>query len=607
MPHKSHIWCSHPFHDEVLSNGKKRCSKFGPKPSHPKGKRSINEQLAIYINSHNEDILNGTSKKLSEGDYLCATCFTKEESLFMNDEETNMDIDDCEESLNYNNLHDDSGFQQCSPMDDDDHVEHEDIKLSLNQVFQFVNVKKIDDFHNTKQISNAIDETYFKLREWSNTILPSSRRDEKPEIFDSLNVSIDDAVSILNHLRELFRHQARRSIELRTAGGVFSKPEDRRGNKSLDEQIELTVHNFYTSDEVSRETSYKKQVIHPPPSRKPVPLRFLHSNIGETYQQFKSKYINIEISRSKFSSLRPVWVRDQIGHESCMCIYHENADLVLQGISKSLHHLVSMKNLIEETICTSPSEFCYYRPCVNCRQLKPSDILSDGIDIEIEDSASWSIWKKLNSRYELLHLTGTIRALLEEIDSLWPHFIIHNFYTREQRDYIALIKETSSISTFAVVQVDFAQNFTLIIQREIQSAYYSRQQATIFTIYIKVGEEHRNMVLISDYLAHDTQFVYSGQKLIVDFLRTQYPNVLKLNYASDGASAHFKNKYNMYNLAHHHADFNIAASWTFSATGHGKGPCDGVGAVVKSTATQHLLKGGPNASFSSPKQFYEWC
>ncbi|CAF4737276.1 unnamed protein product, partial [Rotaria socialis] len=566
MPHKSHIWCSHPFHDEVLSNGKKRCSKFGPKPSHPKGKRSINEQLAIYINSHNEDILNGTSKKLSEGDYLCATCFTKEESLFMNDEETNMDIDDCEESLNYNNLHDDSGFQQCSPMDDDDHVEHEDIKLSLNQVFQFVNVKKIDDFHNTKQISNAIDETYFKLREWSNTILPSSRRDEKPEIFDSLNVSIDDAVSILNHLRELFRHQARRSIELRTAGGVFSKPEDRRGNKSLDEQIELTVHNFYTSDEVSRETSYKKQVIHPPPSRKPVPLRFLHSNIGETYQQFKSKYINIEISRSKFSSLRPVWVRDQIGHESCMCIYHENADLVLQGISKSLHHLVSMKNLIEETICTSPSEFCYYRPCVNCRQLKPSDILSDGIDIEIEDSASWSIWKKLNSRYELLHLTGTIRALLEEIDSLWPHFIIHNFYTREQRDYIALIKETSSISTFAVVQVDFAQNFTLIIQREIQSAYYSRQQATIFTIYIKVGEEHRNMVLISDYLAHDTQFVYSGQKLIVDFLRTQYPNVLKLNYASDGASAHFKNKYNMYNLAHHHADFNIAASWTFSAT-----------------------------------------
>ncbi|CAF3871439.1 unnamed protein product, partial [Rotaria sp. Silwood1] len=487
MPGKSHIWCSHPYHDEVLSNGKKRFSKVGQKLSHPKGKRSINEQLANYINSHSESILNGSSTKLEGGDYLCSTCYTKEENLFMNDEETNMDTDDCEETFNYNNLHNDSGCQQCSPMDDDTHVEQEDIKRNRN----------------SKQISNAIDETYFKLREWSNTIAQATRRDEKPEAFHSLNVSIDDAAWILNHLRELFsisdneeqqrlmtmlppdwgrnrianwfggsQHQARQSIELRTTDGVFSKPEDRRGNKSLVEQIELAVHNFYTSDEVSRETSYKKQVIHPPPSRKPVPLRFLHSNIGETFQQFKLKYPNMEISRSKFFSLRPVWVREQTTHESCMCIYHENADLVLQGISKSLQRLVTIKSLIEETICKSPSESCHYRQCANCRHLTASAILSDGIDIETEDSASWSIWKKLNSRYELLHLTD---------------------------------------------------------------------------------------------------------------------------------------KYNMYNLAHHHVDFNIGASWTFSASGHGKGPCDGVGAVIKSTATQHIIKGGPNASFSSPKEFYEWC
>lgn len=145
MPTESRIWCSHPYHDEVLSNGKKRCSKFGPKPSHPKGKRSINEQLAKYINSHNEGILNGISTKLEEGDFLCSTCYTKEENLFMNDAETNMDIDDFEEALNNNNLLNDSGYQQCSPMDDDINVEQEDIKRKLNQVFQFVNVKKIDD------------------------------------------------------------------------------------------------------------------------------------------------------------------------------------------------------------------------------------------------------------------------------------------------------------------------------------------------------------------------------------------------------------------------------------------------------------------------------
>lgn len=66
-------------------------------------------------------------------------------------------------------------------------------------------------------------------------------------------------------------------------------------------------------------------------------------------------------------------------------------------------------------------------------------------------------------------------------------------------------------------------------------------------------------------------------------------------------------RFNMCNLAYHQNDFSLQGSWTFSATGHGKGPCDGIGAVVKSTATRYLLRTGPHASFSSPKDFYEWC
>ena len=203
---------------------------------------------------------------------------------------------------------------------------------------------------------------------------------------------------------------------------------------------------------------------------------------------------------------------------------------------------MTIKQLLEQTICISPSESCYYRQCDGCRHLKASDILSDGIDIEIHDSASWSIWKKVNVRYELLHLTGTFQALMEEIDDLWPNFITHSFYTHKQRDYIAFIKEMSSITTFAVAQLDFAQNFSFVIQREVHSAYYSRQQAAILTVYIKIGEEHRNMVFISDYLTHDTRFVYCAQKSVVDFLRKEYHNVIKINYVSDGASAHFKSK-----------------------------------------------------------------
>lgn len=213
-----------------------------------------------------------------------------------------------------------------------------------------------------------------------------------------------------------------------------------------------------------------------------------------------------------------------------------------QGAAKALESSFTTKQLIEKTICSSATEDCFYRRCIDCLEKKPSIILLEGLDVEIYDLASWSMWKKTRSRYELLHLSGTLETLLEELDDLWSAFLIHSFYTAKQRDYIALIKETSSLTTFSVIQLDFAQNFSLIIQREIQSAYYSRQQATIFTVYVRVGNEHRNMAIISDYLSHDTKFVFCAQQLIMDFVKREYPNIVKVNYVSDGAAAHFKSK-----------------------------------------------------------------
>ena len=51
------------------------------------------------------------------------------------------------------------------------------------------------------------------------------------------------------------------------------------------------------------------------------------------------------------------------------------------------------------------------------------------------------------------------------------------------------------------------------------------------------------MVSISEYLAHDTRFVYCAQNVIITFLKKEYPSVLNVVYVSDEASAHFKRKY----------------------------------------------------------------
>lgn len=73
---------------------------------------------------------------------------------------------------------------------------------------------------------------------------------------------------------------------------------------------------------------------------------------------------------------------------------------------------------------------------------------------------------------------------------------------------------------------------------------------------------------------------------------------------SDGAPSHFKNHSNMINLIHHKNDFDIEASWTFCASGHGKGPSDGIGATVKSSANRSILKSG--TTLSSPEDFFNF-
>ena len=63
---------------------------------------------------------------------------------------------------------------------------------------------------------------------------------------------------------------------------------------------------------------------------------------------------------------------------------------------------------------------------------------------------------------------------------------------------------------------------------------------------------------------------------------------------------------NILNLTFHDVDFGVVAVWSFSATSHGKGPVDGLGAALNSIATRYLLRHGPTEAFKSAKEFYEF-
>ena len=151
----------------------------------------------------------------------------------------------------------------------------------------------------------------------------------------------------------------------------------------------------------------------------------------------------------------------------------------------------------------------------------------------------------------------------------------HHYVYNQQKLFINDLEKYSNENDYLVVTCDFAENYTIFAQREVQSAYWSQHQVTIFTVHIKIGESHTNLSIINEYLDHETTFLYCCQQLITEFIKNQYPSINKLFYASDGAAMHFKNKYNMTNLYFHKIDFGLQAEWIFTATGHGKSACDG--------------------------------
>ncbi|CAF3155634.1 unnamed protein product [Rotaria socialis] len=248
-----------------------------------------------------------------------------------------------------------------------------------------------------------------------------------------------------------------------------------------------------------------------------------------------------------------------------------------------------------------------YGDCLSCRTKIPStEIPKLYPKIDLEEEVNWMKWINLNGKTDIHRLGGSVSDLLMEMDHQWSKFIIHSYITKAQFDYIRNLKQSLPPDT-ALIHMDFAENYALEVQNEVMSKHWSTAQAALFTIQIRTKTEIVNIVIVSNYLSHDTIFVSCGQRMICDYIRTFYPLITKIVYLSDGCSAHFKNNFSMLNLIKHNEDYQYKAEWIFYSTSHGKGPVDGLGAVVKSAARRETMRAdGPQKSFLTPVEFYKF-
>lgn len=133
-------------------------------------------------------------------------------------------------------------------------------------------------------------------------------------------------------------------------------------------------------------------------------------------------------------------------------------------------------------------------------------------------------------------------------------------------------------SSTAVIHVDFAENYKCQFQDEPQAAHFGQNQVTLMTVAIYHRNAFKKLAIVVDTNNHDKNTVVPMLDLIISQLSS---TVKRINFWSDNATSHFKNKYVIASLKYFIQKYNINMSWSFFAAQHGKGVVDGIGATIK--------------------------
>ena len=224
-------------------------------------------------------------------------------------------------------------------------------------------------------------------------------------------------------------------------------------------------------------------------------------------------------------------------------------EMFVKMLCESLHKEIDdfplySGSFAENFVCNPESELCMLgkcKKCAKCPSLLQKIRSSAG---NLDEHATWYQWEHVEQmvqakkgksmkrvkKIQKVLKEGTVDDLLEDLEVQLPSFLEHVFVKRQQA---RIFKEKIEHLTEeeAVVQVDFAENFSCKYQGEVQSAPWSQDQVTLFTVAIwtKSGDKNsccESHVIVSDDLKHDkTSVAVFMCKVVNDLVKGRHPNI----------------------------------------------------------------------------------
>lgn len=189
--------------------------------------------------------------------------------------------------------------------------------------------------------------------------------------------------------------------------------------------------------------------------------------------------------------------------------------------------------------------------------------------------------------------------------------IPHDYIKNEQSSFFKTTKNNLKEGEFLVI-CDFSENYSFVLQDEVQSHHWNVKQTTIhpFVIYYRDDLLFKlfSFIVISDELRHDSVAVNLFISKMIAFLtNSQNRTVKKIYFMSDGAASQYKNRKKFASLCQYKTRYGIEVEWHFFATSHGKGPCDAIGGTIKRMATRASLAKESEHPIKTVRELFEWA
>lgn len=422
---------------------------------------------------------------------------------------------------------------------------------------------------------------------------PRTHHEKKLQILTLSPLTIHETTEFFGASNRMVK----KSRSLKKEHGILPQVPRMSKGRVIAEEEKNTIIKFYESDDVSRMCPGQKDKVMIRTKngvKEQRQKRLVLSNLKELYEgPYKSNADNPKVGFSTFAALRPKWcvLAGSSGtHSVCVCQHHQNPKLQVAGLGIPG---LTYKDLMAEAVCDINKRECMMHECINCPGVVGVEAFLNSLpDIDDKDFITFQKWVSTD-RTRMETLTAATEEFITSLAHNIHNLTRHSFVAKTQAECFKNLKANLDASECVIVG-DFSENYSFVIQDEVQGFHWENSQATVhpFVMYFRDSDKtkHQSFCFISNELSHKTEVVWAFLRILIKELKQNFPFINKIHYFSDGCAGQYKNKYNFLSLCYHKIDFGIECEWHFFATSHGKNACDGIGGTVKRAVAMASLK-----------------